>query len=406
PRCYEIRGYGITELSDRYESWESLIVAEDRAVARQQFAALTTGSLESIDFIQQERHRDGRLIYVHTRAVPVRTADGRTTRLIGVHSDITALLEAEIRLRAAIDVMDSGFALFDAEDRLVICNEAFIDEGTRSRFGNLIGRTFEEIFQGFAHDRFTAVAAIADPDGWLQWRMEMHRHPPAEPMEIQWTDGRWMRVTERRTSNGGYVGLWTDITAVKRAEQRLRDAIESINESFILLDAKLCVVMFNREALRMYPISAQAFQVGARMEDVLRYGATHGEYPGISTPEEVESFVRQWMTTYASKEGFVGEGRMADGRCVLISHHATSDGGFVNVYTDITAQKRREEDLSQAKIDLEKQAQSLTELARELERLRHIAEEASAGKSRFLANMSHELRTPLNGVLGFSDMIR
>jgi len=406
PRCSEMRGYAEGSLPPRQEAWEDLILPHDRQISRQEFANLIAGDGDSVDFIRRERHSNGDLLHIHVRAVPVRDADGRATRLIGVHSDVTPLLKAEAQLRAAIDVMESGFALFDANDRLVLCNEGFIDAGTRARFGNPVGHSFEEIFSAFADGELTAVDAVKDRAAWKAWRMEQHRHPPDEPLEVQWTDGRWLRVTERRTTDGGYVGLWTDITAVKQAETRLRDAIESINESFVLLDREQRIVMLNSEAQRMYPASAPAFKVGALMEDVLRYGAGHGEYPDVETPQQVEDFVREWMAVFASRETFVGEGRLTNGRCILISHHATSDGGFVNVYTDITIQKRREEDLSAVKAQLERQARSLTRLASERDRLRQIAETANMGKSRFLANMSHELRTPLNGILGFSDIIR
>ena len=39
-----------------------------------------------------------------------------------------------------------------------------------------------------------------DPEGWQKWRMEVHRNPPEAPVEIQWNDGRWMRVMERRST--------------------------------------------------------------------------------------------------------------------------------------------------------------------------------------------------------------
>lgn len=52
---------------------------------------------------------------------------------------------------------------------------------------------------------------------------------------------------------------------------------------------------------------------------------------------------------------------------------------------------------------MQKQADELTVVIRDLTEARDAAESANKAKSDFLANMSHELRTPLNAILGFSE---
>jgi two-component system, cell cycle sensor histidine kinase PleC len=89
-----------------------------------------------------------------------------------------------------------------------------------------------------------------------------------------------------------------------------------------------------------------------------------------------------------------------------ISERRTSDGGYVGVWTNVTAQKKREFDLTQTRNSLFDQARQLAHLAETLQQARRSADRANEEKSRFLASMSHELRTPLNAILGFSDLIR
>ncbi|RAV20141.1 response regulator [Paenibacillus contaminans] len=58
--------------------------------------------------------------------------------------------------------------------------------------------------------------------------------------------------------------------------------------------------------------------------------------------------------------------------------------GYVNIFRDISALKKTQEELVQAKKE---------------------AEEATQTKSRFVARMSHEIRTPLNGIIGLSQLM-
>lgn len=176
------------------------------------------------------RTKSGRLAWMDTTIVPDLGKNGEIIRYVAVRFDISGRVLADIRFRAAIDNMESGFALFDAEDRLVVYNRGFADDGTVEQFGNLTGLTFEEIFRSFSKAEMTAVDARTDPEAWFKWRMEMHRNPPDRPLVVQWTDGRWMRVTERKTTDGGTIGIWTDITDAKMRELDLELARDQMEE--------------------------------------------------------------------------------------------------------------------------------------------------------------------------------
>ncbi|MDQ7250671.1 PAS-domain containing protein [Dongia sedimenti] len=342
---------------------------EERPLVRALGGLATTGA----ELLFPDAPAGGRLLSVTGR--PLTDDLGRQRGGVVVLRDISpervlqnTIARTERRFKEAVDAMENGFALFDAEDRLLFYNDGFLNAEQAAEFGNPIGHTFEELTRAFAFGKLSAADAERNPEAWVKWRMEVHRSPPETPVEVLWTDGRWMRVTERRTADGGYVGIWTDITALKLAETRLRDAIENIPEGFMLLDADLNLKLCNRRIRDLYPASAEAFVAGNSLEHILRLGAERGEYPGVSSPAEIESFIRQWMARFRGDRPYFGEGAFQDGRWVLVSHRKTAGGDFVSIRTDITQQKQRERELAQLLEDLTA-AQAATERAnQELQR--------------------------------------
>src|SRR3546814_4524754 len=72
-------------------------------------------------------------------------------------------------------------------------------------------------------------AAAGNEEAWIAERLASHRNPTG-PIERRLDDGRWILIREQRTAEGGIVGIGTDITALKQAKQKLRDAIERSEE--------------------------------------------------------------------------------------------------------------------------------------------------------------------------------
>ncbi len=118
-------------------------------------------------------------------------------------------------LENAIEAMSDGFVMFDAEDRLVICNRRYRELYAVSAPAIRPGALFEDIIREGAK-RGQYPQAGADIEAFVRDITAWHRgdHPP---MERLLPDGRWILVTERRTEDGGTVGIRTDITALKTA---------------------------------------------------------------------------------------------------------------------------------------------------------------------------------------------
>jgi signal transduction histidine kinase len=130
-----------------------------------------------------------------------------------------ALSSAEARLRDAIESAGEGFALYDADDRLEMWNSKFLEQFPHFvELAPLAGRSFEELLRANVPH---LAGAGHDPEAFIAKRMAQHRNPTGEPVVIQQTSGRWFMLYERRTSLGGTVSVRTDVTALKRNEERL-----------------------------------------------------------------------------------------------------------------------------------------------------------------------------------------
>jgi PAS domain S-box-containing protein len=131
--------------------------------------------------------------------------------------------EAEALLRNAVDSISEGFVIYDAEDRFVMCNTAY--ERLYSIVASELrpGTPFEEILRE-AVSRACRDYAFANPETWIAQRLDEHRNPPAQPVERQLWDGRWVMICERRMSDGGMAGLQIDITALKKTQQALHES--------------------------------------------------------------------------------------------------------------------------------------------------------------------------------------
>jgi PAS domain S-box-containing protein len=168
---------------------------------------------------------------------------GRYAGYRGTGTDITARIEREaamhealrraelaeqearlasVRLMDAIEAIPEGIVLHDAEDRLVMCN---------TRYGEIFdlpeelmrpGVRYEDVLRGSAK-RGTFARDEQALDDWVAERMARHRAAGPPHYEQQLSNGRWLKVVERRTGDGGIVGIRIDVTAARQREAAERE---------------------------------------------------------------------------------------------------------------------------------------------------------------------------------------
>jgi two-component system cell cycle sensor histidine kinase PleC len=246
-------------------------------------------------------------------------------------------------------------------------------------------------------------------------------HHIDQTFRMQHVDGHWIWLRVRCELSQGaadssmhLIGIAVDITEQKslaektvEADLRLRDAIETIPEAFVLWDAGDRLVLCNSHFQKLHRLPETAVTPGTSYETIIEVGSM----PEVKT--------RLHETANQAPGARTFEAQLEDGSWLHISERRTKDGGYVSVGTDITRIKEHEQklvdndmrlratviDLKRSQAALERQAVELADLAEKYSKEKTRAEEANQTKSKFLANMSHELRTPLNAIIGFSEIM-
>ena len=182
------------------------------------------------NFRFERKELDGSRSHWRVSGRPIFDEEGKFVGYRGTATDETKelqaqedALEAQLRLHNAIDSISEGFAYFDAEDRLVLCNKRY-----REIFPELAdllvpGMKFEEGLRA-GIERGMTLPEGQSVEEFVNLRMNRHLNPDQGGFIVRLSGDRWVQIVERRTEDGGVVGVWTDITELKRREQQLAQA--------------------------------------------------------------------------------------------------------------------------------------------------------------------------------------
>ncbi len=331
----------------------------------------------------------------------------------------TAAETAQTRLLEAVESISEGFALFDSEDCLALCNTRFKEFWGRTKDTVCTGIPFAELSRTLVREGLIPEASIA-PEAWLAERVRTHKHP-VEPLVIRLADERWLRVDERPTKDGGIVATYTDITDIKRQEERrrqdelaeksvlLQSSIDNLSQGVSVFDKNLELVAWNQCFVDLLRLPLEMVRHRLPYAEYLTYNIHRGEY-GNDNPVSLEERLQQ----ISAGQPMSIEYRRPDGRVLEVRRNPMPGGGFVTTYSDVTQARTAARELGVAKESLERRVgertKELTTLNQQLRQeiaerkeveqalslAKNEAEQANISKTKFLAAASHDLLQPLN----------
>jgi diguanylate cyclase (GGDEF)-like protein/PAS domain S-box-containing protein len=184
------------------------------------------------------------------------------------------LSDIALTLEDALESITEGFALYDSEDRLVICNDQYREIYAPSAPAMFPGNRFEDILR-FGLNRNQYQTGNLSDDEWLEERMGRHLAADGSIVEQNLGDGRWLRVSETRTTSGGIAGIRADITELKKARAQAENAYrnlslmaDNITASVTEVDVDGNCVFVNKTGCEWFAEKAETL-IGSRLRDRL-----------------------------------------------------------------------------------------------------------------------------------------
>jgi len=360
-----------------------------------------------------------------------RTTTGRTVevtyrrladrRVLTIHRDLTEIVEQEERLKAARAESENTRETLQSVLDNMIDGVMLVDRDLRLRFVN---RQVNEFLQlepeiaspgasGYDVLRYQArrgdlgtVGGDEEIEARIAKRIELMRQPNGMRYERRTRSGRYIEFNFRPIPDGGMLGIYRDITALKEqqaevenarsraeaAQSLLDDALDSMTGGVGIWGPDERLIQCNAAYRAVNRDLSEIVQPGTTLETAAR-AAMRAQYELLDLPvptDEVERLARTIVEQHRRGEGAL-EFPVGRNAWTRLTAARTKSGGYVSLFTDISELRHRQRELRNER-DVAKAA-------------RDEAEAANQAKSTFLATMSHEIRTPMNGVVGTAELL-
>jgi len=221
----QIIGYTLDELAPiNINAWEAHTHPDDLKRSAELLERHFAGELPYYDCECRMKHKDGRWVWVHDRGrLITRTADNKPLLMFGTHSDITdykkaeeALKESEARYRGLFNNAAEGIIVADIElKRFLYCNQAIC---------RMLGYTRDELLhlgmEGI-HPKEALERVKAEFEAEARGEKSVAEVPCLRKDGTEFIASVSASVIEIG-GRASLLGLFTDITARKKAEEDIR----------------------------------------------------------------------------------------------------------------------------------------------------------------------------------------
>ena len=323
------------------------------AIERENYTGITLDELiaesdrnfaSGSEVTRRRRLPDGRWLYTRSRPTPdggwVFTAEDVTERELAVQ----ALNEQHQRFDVALNAMPQALCMFDADQRLIVCNDNYLTLFNADPDVVKPGITLLGIFEhGVKIGNYPGMTA----EELVGRRMKAVAESSGRTYDQLMTDGRTISVSIETMEGGGWLGMFEDVTDLRRADRERTEAIMAIQEQNMLLDATLesmaqglCVfdadlriVVRNRHYLQLFSLGEGDAEPGMDVFDIIAKSVSEGLHVSGKDARTVFEEFRRGL--FAGQDS-VTHRHLANGRILAQRSRPMVNGNWVVTYDDIT----------------------------------------------------------------------
>ncbi|MEM7428678.1 MAG: PAS-domain containing protein, partial [Pseudomonadota bacterium] len=283
-------------------------------------------------------------------------------KLIKDKKALQRLIDEHRMFKETIEHSPAQYCVYDKDDVLTVWNRAY-EEAHPKAFEWLTGQkkgaklTYGDVV------RFSLEGTVpADElDQAVEDRVARQQAANGDSVDQEYESIGWLRVTKYKVPSGAVAGMAISINKSKelegklrdakesaQAERRLlRDAIETIEDGFVLYDTDDRLITCNEALRKQVGPVAEHMVEGKTYEEQAYAMACSGLVPDIQGKED--EFVQNLKDKRHSELGLEKTFKTHDGRWIRQRDKKTSAGNVVGIRTDVSALKEREFELEEVR---------------------------------------------------------
>jgi diguanylate cyclase (GGDEF)-like protein/PAS domain S-box-containing protein len=238
---------------------------------------------------------------------------------------------AQTRLADALESSQEGVLVVDADEHIALAN---------AQAASFLGVSADLLKPGTPLAKLWPVLQSAVDAGRI-----LRRECNGEPEEVLLTDGRWLRVSQSETHDGGFIVVCSDISQSKEQKARLHQtnlrldaALDNMSQGLCLFDARNRLEVVNRRFYEIFGLSRDLIKPGVDFHTILALSQARdqnaSETPAQLLAEQVEFMKRHQAGTHYYE--------LNDGRIIASVCNQTSNGGWVATFEDVTERRQAE----------------------------------------------------------------